>query len=204
MPRPAERGAKPPQAHFPWNRRLPFPSGSAASRSPQSRSQSQFPARTWRWARSGGLHQAAGIGRGKARLKPKPRPALPSRGRAGGSPAPSSSLGTRGGLRDGCRARATSPRMCPPCCPGVPMPRALGMGHSAQPEVRSPHSTRPGLHLAQAGSCPGGRSADISRFPLILRHGQGKEKLSVSFRPYSSSQGTLSKCFVSITLKPCT
>lgn len=203
LPHLVPRPAKPPQAHFPWNHRLPFPSGSAASRSPQSRSQSQFPARTWRWARSGGLHQAAGIGRGKARLKPKPQPALPSRGRAGGSPAPSCSLGAGGGLQDGCGARATSPGMCPPCGPGVPVPRPGALSAAGGAE-QSPHSTRPGLHLAQAGSCPGGRSADISRLPLILRHGQGKEKLSVSFRPYSSSQGTLSKCFVSITLKPCT
>lgn len=154
VPRPAEGRAEPPQAHFPWNRRLPFLSGSAALRRPQSRSKSQFPARTWRWARSGGLHQAAGIGRGKARLKPKPRPALPSRGRAGGSPAPSSSLGAGRGLQDGCRAHAASPRTCPPRGPGVPVPRALGTGHSVQPEERSSRA-QPAEHPAGAAPGPG-------------------------------------------------
>lgn len=44
-----------------WSLQLAFPSGSASLQGPQSHSQSQFPAGTWRWARWGGLHQAAGI-----------------------------------------------------------------------------------------------------------------------------------------------
>lgn len=167
LPHLVPRPAKPSQAHFPWNHRLPFPSGSAASRSPQSRSQSQFPARTWRWARSGGLHQAAGIGRGKARLKPKPQPALPSRGRAGGSPAPSCSLGAGGGLQDGCGARATSHGMCPPCGPGVPVPRALGTGHSAQPEVQSRARTAPGQGCTWPRQDPAPAAAVLT-FPVYL------------------------------------
>lgn len=54
-----------------------------------------------------------------------------------------------------------------------------------------------------SSSSQGGHSTDISHFSLIL-HPKQKEKLRVSFRPPSSSWGTLSKGCVSGTLKPCT
>lgn len=54
-----------------------------------------------------------------------------------------------------------------------------------------------------SSSSQGGHGTDISHFSLIF-HQKQKEKLCVSFRPPSSSWGTLSKGCVSGTLKPCT
>lgn len=109
------------------NGRLSFLSGSANFQRPQSHSKSQFPAGTWRWAHSGGLHQAAGIrsgGRSPAETEASLGPSQPGQGVQvqGWREAP--------GWGRGCRRPARhrpNPQLFVVALPKLP-PCALGAG----------------------------------------------------------------------------
>lgn len=208
-------------APAPLNRRRSFLSGSAASQRPQSHSESQFPAGTWRWARSGGLHQAAGI-RGEGSPAETKASLGPSHLGQGGQVQGWRQLLGRG-LQETCLA---SPQHTALGHSSVQIAsRALGAG-PGDTEVAGkahlplqgwtahaiPQATQGQSARAEAESSPI-KGLNLPGWPqrqcfslnsLILRQDKKKAKLCVSFRPCSSSRGTPSKGCVSVTLKPCT
>lgn len=94
------------------NGRLSFLSGSATLQRPQSHSKSQFPAGTWRWAHSGGLHQAAGISSGGSLAETKVLLGPSQLGQGVWVQGWRQSLGWGQGLQETCQASPQRTALC--------------------------------------------------------------------------------------------